>query len=480
MREGWWACGHVHRGRLASSSMADMPQFERKMSDAEGLMWRLEKDPHLSSTFANVTLLDRPPDFEQLVRRMERATLVVERLRQRVQAVPVNLSAPMWVDDSNFDIRYHVRHMALPKPGSMRQLLDLASLIACDPFERTRPLWQFVVVDGVRGGKSALVQKLHHTIADGETSVTMSLQFLDFHRDAPEPKPVEPSHRDQPEPSPPNAQDVVRDLLAGSFRMPIGLLRQIRDLLADPTGIPDAGNAAAETIKGVMSQLGDTEQAHSPLWTKRSLQRRIEVLRAPFGETKAAAKRLGGTLNTAFLTAAAEGASRYHIEMGSPVEHLRATMAISTRTESSGSNAFSLARMLVPTGEMPIADRFVAIQRATETARESSASASLETLAAVASALPTSFVTRLARQQAQTVDFATSNVRASPVPMYMAGAQLLENYPVGPLAGVAFNMTLLSYNHSLDVGVNIDTAAVEDPELLRRCVERSFGALLAT
>jgi hypothetical protein len=306
----------------------------------------------------------------------------------------------------------------------------------------------------------------------------MSLQFLDFEREAPEPKPVKRTTPEHPEPAPPNAHDVMRDLVTGSFRMPIGVLRQIRDLLADPTGIPGAGTAAADTVRGVMSQLSDTEQAHSPLWTKRSLQRRIEVLRAPFGETKAAAKRFGGTLNTAFLTAAAEGASRYHIEMGAPVEQLRASMAISTRSESSGSNAFSLARMMVPTGEMSIGDRFSAIQSATESARESSSSASLETLAAVAAALPTSLITRLARQQAQTVDFATSNVRGAPVPLYLAGAQLLENYPVGPLAGVAFNLTLLSYNHSLDMGVNIDAAAVEDPELLRRCLERAFGALL--
>jgi diacylglycerol O-acyltransferase len=461
--------------------MADMPRFDRKMSDAEGLMWRLEKDPHLSSTFASVTILDRPPDVDRLTRRMERATAAVERLRQRVQPVPVNLTAPMWVDDANFDVRYHVRHMALPKPGSMRQLLDLASLIACDPFERTRPLWQFVVVDGLRGGKSALVQKLHHTIADGETSVRLSLQFLDFARDAPEPAPIDPSTFEHIPDEPVHGnQDLVRDLVAGSLRLPLGLIRQIRDLLADPTGIPDAGNAAADTIRGVMSQLSDTERAHSPLWTERSLQRRMEVLRAPFDETKAAAKRLGGTLNTAFLTAAAQAASTYHIECGQPVEQLRASMAVSTRTESSGSNAFSLARMLVPTGEMPIADRFAAIQTATGAAREASAGGSLEALAAVAASLPTSLITRLARQQTQTIDFATSNVRGAPVPLYMAGAQLLENYPVGPLAGVAFNLTLLSYNHSLDMGVNIDRAAVAEPELLRRCLERAFKELLRT
>jgi diacylglycerol O-acyltransferase / wax synthase len=458
--------------------MAELPHFERKMSDAEGLMWRLEKDPHLSSAFANVTILDRSPDFDLLMRRMDRATQVVARLRQRVQPMPVNLTAPMWVDDPNFDIHYHVRHMALPKPGSIRQLLDLASLIACDPFERTRPLWQFTIVDGLRGGRSALIEKLHHTIADGETSVAMSLQFLDFERDAPEPAAIEPDERVEPEPDPQANQDLLRDMIAGSLRVPLGLVRQIRDLLADPAGIPDAGNAAADTIKGLISQLSDTEQAHSPLWTKRSLQRRIEVLRAPFDETRAAAKSLGGTLNTAFLTAAAEAAGNYHRELGSPVDSLRASMAVSTRTDASGSNAFSLARMMVPTGDMPIGERFQLIQAATGAAREASAGGSLEALAALAATLPTSVVTRLAKQQAQTVDFATSNVRGAPMPLYVAGAQILENYPVGPLGGVAFNLTLLSYDHSLDMGVNIDAAAVAEPELLRRCMERAFNDLV--
>jgi diacylglycerol O-acyltransferase / wax synthase len=461
--------------------MSGLPLFDRKMSDAEGLMWRLEKDPYLSSTFANVSILDRAPNVDALMRTMERAVQVIPRLRQRVQPAPVNLTAPMWVDDPNFDLRYHVRHVALPKPGSMRQLLDLASLIACDPFERTRPLWQFTVVDGLKGGRSAFIQKLHHTIADGETSVQLTLQFLDFEREA-APRPpvaVDESSLADSAPNEPVAADVLRDLVTGGLRLPLGLIRQIRDLLADPAGIPDAGNAAADTVRGVMNQLSDTEQARSPLWSARSLGRRMEVLRVPFGETRAAAKALGGTLNTAFVTAGAHAAGAYHDRLGHGVEHLRASMAISTRTESSGSNAFSLARMLVPTSPMKIADRFTAITESTEQARQASATASLETLAAVAATLPTSLITRLARQQAQTVDFATSNVRGAPLPMFVAGAQLLENYPVGPLGGVAFNMTLLSYNHSLDMGVNIDTAAVGEPELLQRCLKQAFAELIS-
>lgn len=461
--------------------MVDLPSFDTKMSDAEGLMWRMEKDPHLSSTFGNITILDRKPDFERLVRRMEHCTWIVPRLRQRVQPAPANLTAPTWVDDPGFDIRYHVRHMALPKPGSMRQLLDMASLIVNDPFDRTRPLWQFVIVEGLKGGKAALIEKLHHTLADGEGMVQLSLAFLDFEADAPEPPAFDAEAvgeaRDQHASM--GGGDVIRDLLAGGLRMPLGMFRQLKTLFADPTQLPEAGNAAAETVRGVVSQLSDVDGAKSPLWTQRSLKRRIETLRAPYRETREIARQLGGKLNTAFLTVAAEAASRYHVSMGAPVEHLRSSMAISTRNESSGANAFSLVRMLIPTSEMPIADRFALINEAASAARGSSNSASLETLAAVAAALPTSLVTRLARTQAQTIDFATSNVRGAPIPMFVAGAQLLENYPVGPLAGVAFNLTLLSYLGSLDMGVNIDTAAVADPGLLHDCLCGAFADFLA-
>ncbi|TVR24770.1 MAG: DUF1298 domain-containing protein [Ilumatobacter sp.] len=453
--------------------------FDRKMSDAEGLMWRLEKDPHLTSTFANVSVLDRKPDFDQLRRRMERASYAIPRLRQRVAPVPANLSAPMWVEDPDFDIDLHVRRIALPKPGTLRQLLDLATLVVADPFDRTRPLWQFVVVEGLRGGKAALIEKLHHTITDGERGVQLSLEFFDFERDAPEPPPIDPDTVAAHQPVDDSGVVALREFLAGSMRLPIGVVRQVKELLSDPTQLPDASSAAAHTFRGIVSQLSDTEHARSPLWTERSLRRRLEVARAPFHETKAAAKRLGGTLNTAFLTAATDAASRYHREMGSPVESLRASMAISTRTESSGANAFSLVRLLVPTADMPIGERFAAIHEATLSAREQSLGAGLDTLATLASTLPTSLVTRLARQQAQTVDFATSNVKGSPVPMYVAGAQLLENYPVGPLAGVAFNMTLLSYLGSLDMCLNIDTAAVADPALLARSLERAMADLVA-
>lgn len=453
-------------------------RFDRTMSDAEGLMWRLEKDPYLSSTFGTVTILDRAPDFDALRRRMERAVIGVPRLGHRVQPAPANLSAPMWVNDPDFDIDWHVRRIACPKPGSLRQILDMASLMLADPLDRTRPLWQFVVVEGLRGGKAALVQKMHHTITDGERSVELAMHYLDLERDAPEPPALVDRGAGEPsEPMVSGGVDMIREIITGGLRIPLGVARQVRDLLADPAAIPEASSTAARTLKGLVDQLNDTEGARSPLWTDRSLHHRVETARAPFRATKDAAKRLGGTLNTAFLTAATDAAAGYHRRLGEPVESLRASMAISTRTADSGSNAFSLARLLVPTGEMPIAERFRAIHEGAAMARETSRTAGLDAFATLASTLPTSVITRLARQQAQTVDFATSNVRGSSTPVYMCGAQLLEVYPIGPLLGVAFNLTLMSYHGSLDMALHIDTAAVTEPALLVECLQQSFRAL---
>jgi hypothetical protein len=305
----------------------------------------------------------------------------------------------------------------------------------------------------------------------------MALEYLDLVRDAPEPVPLperEPTSDDRGLPG-----DSMRDLLSGGLRLPAALTRQVRDLLADPRQLPGTSAAAAGTVRGVLTQLSDTEQAKSPLWVARSLRRHLEVIHAGFDDTKAAARHLGGTLNHAFVAAAADAAGRYHAERGAPVEALRTSMIVSTRTASSGPNAFSLARLLVPTGEMSMADRFAEIRDRAASARSTALAGGMDAIAALASVLPTSVITRLARAQSQTVDFATSNVQGTPIAVYVAGAQLLANYPIGPLAGVAFNLTLLSHVGSLDMGLHTDAAAVDDPELLRRCLQRSFKELAA-
>jgi hypothetical protein len=266
--------------------------------------------------------------------------------------------------------------------------------------------------------------------------------------------------------------------MTDALRVPLGLLKQVRDVLSEPARLPGVATQLNDSVRGLLNQMGEVDPARSPLWTKRSLQRRLETVRVPYRELIDASRALGGKLNTAFVTAVADAAGAYHRDRGAPVESLRTSIAISTRTESSGSNAFSLAKLLVPTSEMPIVERFAAVNEALTQAREGAKSASLDTLATLSANLPTSVLTRIARTQSQSIDFATSNVRSGGVPLYIAGGLIVENYPIGPLGGVAFNATLLSYNGSLDIGIHIDTAAVAEPELLRDRIERSLNQLI--
>src|SRR5687767_5905378 len=125
------------------------------MSDTEALMWALEDDPVLRSTFANVTFLDCTPDLQQFRERMLMAIEALPRLRQRV-VDPPGIANPEWVDDPFFDLDYHVRRVAAPSPGDDRAVLDLAALASLDPFDRARPLWQFTLVEGLPDGRAAM------------------------------------------------------------------------------------------------------------------------------------------------------------------------------------------------------------------------------------------------------------------------------------------------------------------------------------
>jgi len=466
--------------RDSLATVAPAPPHEDRMSDAEGLMWRLDRDPALSGTFGNLTILDRAPDFARVRSRLALAAGSIARLHQRVQPAPANVSPPQWVADTGFDLDYHVRRIALPKPGTMEQLRDLAALLIADPLERTRPLWQFVVIEGLRGGRAAVLQKLHHSVADGETGLQLTLSFIDLERDAPDPEPMAlpdtpPSASTEPAPpsNTPSGIESLTDLLGSGLRLPLNLMRQVRGLLGEATSSP----AAAEQLRMLVAQLTDLGKAQSPLWTERSLRRGFETLQFPLDDLRASAKRLGGTLNVALLTAVADATGAYHREFDAPVETLRASMAISTRTEESGNNAFTLARLTVPTAEMPPGERFALVKEAAEAARAASSAAPLERLAGFASTLPSAVLTRIARIQSQTVDFATSNLRAAPIPVFVGGAAALANYPLGPIAGVAFNLTAMSYNGSLDMGVHLDRAAIEHPDRLRKHLEQSFRRL---
>ena len=458
-------------------------RFERRMTDAEALMWTVEKDPALRSSFLNLTLLDRAPDFDRLRRRMARAVALIPRLRQRVVSPPARVAPPQWVDDSNFDIDYHLRRIAVPAPGDDRQLLNLAASLYEDAFDRARPLWLFHVVEGLSGGRAALLAKMHHTITDGVGGLRLSMQFIDVTRDAPDPDDVETGNDSEGSGDEDGLFASAAQAAGNRLRRNLGIARRtvegVAGTVVHPTRVPAMATDSIELARSLVRQLAVVEPARSPLWTgRRSLGRHFEATSLDLDALKATAKALGGTVNDAYVTGIAGAAGAYHRAHGVDVHDLRMSMPVNMREDrSAGGNAFSPARVLVPAGIEDPVERFNEVHVRLATTKSERALGLAGTLAGVLNGLPTAVVVRLARLQVETVDFATSNLRGANFDLYVAGAHVVANHPMGPTGGTAFNATVLGYRDRLDLGLNVDTAAIDDPRLLRTCVEESFAEL---
>jgi hypothetical protein len=226
-------------------------------------------------------------------------------------------------------------------------------------------------------------------------------------------------------------------------------------------------------------QLFVTEPSRSPLLRSRSLGFRFESFAVPLGRAKEVATVLGGSINDVYVTGVAGALGLYHERMGAPCPELRMAMPISTRGDDEESaNSFTPSRVLVPIQPKDPAARFRLVHDRLAELLSEPAIAAAGSLAGMLTALPTAMLVALTRAQAHTIDFATSNLRGSPVDLYLGGARIEGNYPMGPRAGCALNVTLLSYLDSLDMGLNIDPVAVSDPATLLDCFDESFGALL--
>jgi diacylglycerol O-acyltransferase / wax synthase len=283
--------------------------FEHHMSDAEALMWNVEKDPWMNPSGATIAIVDRPINADEFRHRMRYAVSRIPRLRQRVAPALGRMSPPSWVPDEEFDFDFHVRHISLPKPGTIEQLHALGAKLLEDPFDRTRPLWLFVIIDGLHDGRGALFMKIHHTISDGKGMVQLAEVYMNFERSTALPPAVDlqaiiaadalPASEESNEKS-----DVVGGLtqaanssLGHLVRRQIGMARRVAGEVAlwssDLSRVQDAGSGLVHEVKQAFDQLGGSsdENSGSPLWKTRSRQRRLEALRVPLADAKSAADR---------------------------------------------------------------------------------------------------------------------------------------------------------------------------------------------
>lgn len=470
-----------------ASNAEELPEepeivYESRMSDADALMWNIEKDPMLRSTITSVVLIDGEVDHDALRAAIDRLTRAVPRLRQRVRGNPYSLAPPRWEVDPNFDLDYHLRFVRAPGKGSMYDILRLAEPIAMQGFDRARPIWECTYVTGGDGDTSALVMKIHHSVTDGVGGVQLMLELFDFDR--------EPTARAQPDPPTVevlNQRQRFLDALAHQTRTQGAMASKIardaagsaRSVLADPMGSVESAGAMAESVARL---LAPASNPLGPVLQERSLSCHFDVLQLPLSPMKAAGHVVGGKLNDAFVAGILLGIRRYHRELGSEVEALRMAMPISIRTDdgpSTAGNSFVPARFQIAADSDDPLDALGETHARLQEIVHEPAYALVDPLSALLNRFPATVTTGIFGSMMRGLDFQASNVPGSPLPMYLLGQKVERVVPFGPMAGAGANVTLLSYGSDLNVGINVDPAAVTDPTLFAQCLDSAYGDVMS-
>ena len=458
------------------------PAGVERMNDLEYLMWLLESAPLLTAQFANLTMLDSVPDVERWRARLDRAAQVVPRLHLRVEEAPARLAAPCWRRDPDYHIDRHFRVTELPKryrrPGGLEQF---ASDLDGEPLPRDRPLWEFVLITGLEDGRAAMVQRMDHTVTDGEGGLRMSMAFIDLERDAPAPAPVERTEASTGGGLPlGDLFETMGHATRKNFDRAKSGMAGVLNHVRHPTRLAETGADVIDIASSLARQARSVDRRLSPLWVERSTERSMATMDFPLDRVIEAAKAAGVTVNDLFTTAVIEAAVRIHVDAGTTPTEFRVAVPISTRSGSSGGNLFAPTLTILPASpDLTPAQRLTAISEVMTKAKGERSVAAMGTLASGARLMPTPVLTHVGKWVTSNIDLVLSNLRAAPFDTFMGGALVEANYPLGPLTGAAVNVTTMSYRGMMNVGVHADTAAVKSPDKLADEIGAAFEALTA-
>ncbi len=463
-----------------------------ELSPLDYLMHRGESHPATRSAFLNLEILDGPADWGRLREAMDRASRVVIRMRQKVVIPPLPATPPRWVVDPDFDLDYHLRRVALPAPGTLRQLLDLAELTLQSPLDTSRALWEAVYVEGLEDGRSALLTKLSHAVTDGLGGIALFEQIYDTER-APEPRPMPPL---------PIPRDVTgNDLLRDSIRqLPETTFSAGRKLLGRTAGtavrlITQPGATVTEAFGFANSArrvLSPPPAEPSPLLRRRSLVSRTIVLELPLADLRAAAKavdisgaRGGGStggrasVNDAYLAALCGGLGRYHEVLGLPVDALPLTLPVSLRSadDPAMGNRFTGVTIAAPVGEADPVERMRQVREQVIAGRSEPAIDVIGRLAPVLSLLPDEALYEVV-SRVTPPDIQASNVPGYTQETFLAGARVYRQYGLGPLPRVAMMAILISRAGTCTVTFRYDTASFAAADQLEKCLQAGFDEIV--
>jgi WS/DGAT/MGAT family acyltransferase len=424
-------------------------------------------------------------DYDSLVRLIKKRIAFVPRYRQRIRWVPGRFASPVWVDDEKFDVAYHVRRSALPKPGNDAQLREFAARIMSRPLDRNRPLWEMYLVEGLEGGRFALLTKTHHAMVDGVSAVDIGQVILDA---TPQPRDT-PTDTWRPA-SEPSSLELVAGAVGDLVKRPSAALDSVR------SGIGDLRRTAGRvvgTAGGViaMARTVSRQAPGSPLNAEIGEQRRFGTASTVLDDYKAIRKAHGGTVNDVVLAVVAGALRTWLMTRGEaiqPASTVRAMVPVSIRTEDQNGalgNRVSSYLVDLPVGEASPVMRLHQVSYAMKAHKETGQAVGADAIINVAGFAPPTLHALGARVGSslsrRLFNVVVTNVPGPQFPLYAGGARLLASFPVVPLAkGQAVSIGLTSYDGGVYFGLNADRDAMADIDVLTHCIEESLAELLGT
>ncbi|HZA04967.1 MAG TPA: wax ester/triacylglycerol synthase family O-acyltransferase [Propionibacteriaceae bacterium] len=435
-------------------------------------------------------------DYERLIGLIRDRIAYVPRYRQRVRGVPARLAAPVWVDDEDFDLTFHVRRSALPRPGTPEQLREFVGQILARRLDRSRPLWEIYLVEGLADHQFALVSKTHLALVDGVDTVEIGQVLLDSTPDVPSDTDGtgEQAWRPLPEPSP---LELALEAMWENAQDPAAAMESVRGALTGALGVAVAVGEAVGGIGGALGELAadalrGPRPARSPLAGLVSEQRRYATASMRLDDLRAVRAEHSHTINDVVLAVVTGGLRSWLLTRGEPIgsgSSLTALVPMSV-TEDDGeptSLGSQVAPRLqrLPIGEPNALMRLHQVAYATQAHKDSGRAVGARSLSDIAGFAPTTLHALGVRVSTEVVrkqhDLLVTNVPGPQVPLYAAGARLAASYPVLPLsAGRLLTIGVTSYNGGVFFGLTADRDAVRDLDVLAQCLTDAVEELLDT
>jgi diacylglycerol O-acyltransferase len=424
-----------------------------------------------------------PPAYEDFVNQVRGRLHLVPRYRQKLAFPPLETGRPLWIDDPNFNLEFHVRHTALPSPGSEEQLRALAARIHSQRLDRSKPLWETWLVQGLEGNRFALISKTHHALVDGIAGMDLATVLFDAE---PMPKPV--PHEGEPwvpQPEPSAAQLAARGI-RGMIRAPFELTSRALGAATRPTQTLETAREAIEGI-GEVAWAGLNAAPETPLNVPIGPHRRFVFVRSELADFKLVKNAFGGTVNDVVLTVVAGALRRWLRTRGVRTEGLepRALVPVSIRAaddhDSLGNRLAAMRAPLPVYVEDPVA-RLQVVRQAMDGLKDSKQAVGAEVLAGVQSFAPPTVLAQASRINFSTrlFNLLVTNVPGPQFPLYVLGRELRDVFPVAFLPrDHALAVAIMSYNGGIDWGLLGDYDAMGDLEDLGELIEESLAELVA-